>query len=66
MSDIAKAVKIAAIQKNMSMNDIATKISITRGGLHQIITGNPTKGNIDRIANALEMKPSELIAFGEA
>jgi hypothetical protein len=30
-----------------------------------MISGNPTKANIDRIAAALDMKSSELIALGE-
>jgi DNA-binding phage protein len=65
MTNFDDAVKIAAIKKKKNLAAIAKTMCITRSALTQMISGNPTKANIDRIAAALDMKSSELIALGE-
>lgn len=65
MTDFNKAVRIAAIQKDMKLQDIAESIGSHPVSFNRMIKGNPTKDSIDRIAKALGIKVSELMKLGE-
>lgn len=65
MSDLKKAVKIAAAKKGLKMYEVAEKIGKSPSGLTLLLSGNPTKENIDKLAVAFDMKTSELMALGE-
>ena len=49
-------------QKNITKAALATKLGVTQQNLHVIIKGNITLKNIEKIANALNVKPAELLA----
>ena len=65
MTNFSKAVKLAALSKDIKLKDLARCLEITPEGLSRMIHGNPSKSSIDKIADQLEMKSSELIALGE-
>lgn len=65
MTDLHKAVKIATFKKGTTITAIAEKMSINRKTLYSAMGGNARIGTIDKVAEALDMKTSELIALGE-
>lgn len=54
-----KAIKIACIKKGITQSDLARKIGVERNTLTQ--TTNPSLKTVKRIADALEIKMSDLV-----
>ena len=67
---LGKAVRVAIAIKGMSQNQVTEKAGLSVGHLNNIIKGRNkggvTIGVLARIANALDMKLSEMIALGES
>ena len=49
-------------QKKITKRDFAAKLGVSSQNLHVITHGNITLKNIEKIANALNVKPAELLA----
>jgi len=47
-------------QKKLTINELADKLEMTRGGVSQIINGNPTIESLQKIADVLEVDIYEL------
>ncbi len=61
-----QAIKIALIKKGKSQSWLANELSVSRQAISNMV--NSESGNtetINRIARALEIKASELIAYSE-
>lgn len=47
-------------EKGLTQQQLAEQLNMSRGGLAQIIDGNPTKESLEKIAAALGVEPYEL------
>lgn len=47
-------------QRSLTINELADKLGMSRGGVSQIINGNPTVESLQKIADVLEIDISEL------
>jgi len=65
MSDLRRAVKIAVAQRDLNLKGLAELMNVKPPALSVMISGNPTKDNIEKSAGALDLKASELLALGE-
>lgn len=67
MSDIKKALRVALAQRDMNQRELAAKMKVTEGAAHHWVATDRsmTMKTINRIAKALKMKTSELVALGE-
>lgn len=64
--DYAKAIKVALTMKGLTQADLAARLGIKQPTLNAYINkGAASTGRLTEIANALEMKVSELVALGE-
>jgi len=64
--NLGKSIKVALAKREQVPSWLAIKLSITRQRMNQIIrTGKTTSKTMEKIASALEMNLSELIALGE-
>ena len=65
--NLKKAIRIAMATKEMEQKDIAAASGITPGHLSTVVNGkhSATIPTVQKIADALDMKLSELIALGE-
>lgn len=60
------AIKIALIKKDMNQTELAQKLSISKNQISIWCNAKTIgSGPLERIAAALDMKPSELMALGE-
>lgn len=65
--DIAKSITVALKNSGMRQLDLAEKMGIHKAGISQIISRNCVNTDtLMRIADALDMKASELIQLGES
>ena len=65
--NIRKSIKKALFDKDQTQEWLASEINLTAGALSNLLTRNSVKSPLlDKIAQALDMKASELIALGEA
>ena len=53
-------IKEIAKRKDISINDLADKLGISRVTLHSQMNGNPTVETLQKIADVLEVEVSEL------
>lgn len=65
MSYIKKSVKSLAMQKGIKMSDIAAKMDKTPSGFTNFLNGNPGINQIEKLADAIGVKASEIIALAE-
>ena len=64
--DIAKSIQAALVKCGMRQMDLADKLGIHKAGVSQIIGRNCVNTDtLARIADAFDMKASELIQLGE-
>ena len=65
--DIHKAVKTALWQRRLTQTGLARLMQVSPGCVHQWVAGSGSMhiSTITRIAEAIGMKTSELIALGE-
>lgn len=65
--DIHKAVKTALWQRRLTQTGLARLMQVSPGCVHQWVagTGSMHISTVTRIAEAIGMKTSELIALGE-
>ena len=61
-ADMERRVKIRLIELNMSMEDLANELGVTRQAVYQMIaTGNPRVSSINKLAAALGVEPHWLL-----
>ena len=65
--NVKKAVRIAMATKDMDQKDVSEASNISQSHLSCIVNGKRSAGidTLQRIADALEMKLSELVQLGE-
>ena len=64
--NITKSIKVALAQREQTQEWLANEVKMTAGALSALLTRNSIKSSLlDRMAKALNMKASELIALGE-
>ncbi len=66
--DIGKAIRVAAAERNLSMNRIGEEAEMSYGHINKIANGKVpgvTLHVLKKIAAALDMKLSDLIKLGE-
>jgi len=64
--NLARSIRVALAQRDHNAAWLADKIGVKRQQIGRIIkTGNATTTTVDKIAKALELSSSELIALGE-
>lgn len=67
MADIKKALRVALAQRDMTQGDLAKKLKVTEGAANHWVSGKRMLNlrTINKIAKALKLKSSELLALGE-
>lgn len=61
-----KAVKVALAMREMNQNDLALKLNMSHSVLSRICSAkSASTSTLQKIATALDMKVSELMALGE-
>lgn len=67
MANIQKAIRAALDEKGLSQRDLAKKMKVTEGAVHHWAASDRDLrfGTIQKVAKALRMKASELVAKGE-
>jgi len=65
MSLLKVAVKTAIARKGITIIELADKMGRNRKTVYSAINGNPSLSTVEKIAEAMDMKVSELIALGE-
>lgn len=65
--DIQKSIRLAMAHRNMNQRQLAQAAGITRTFVSYILTGKyqPSMSSLERIAKAVELSVSDLIALGE-
>lgn len=64
--NIGKSIKMVLLDRDMQQSELAEKLGISPQSMSQICSRDYCKkSTLDSICEALEMKPSELIAMGE-
>jgi len=64
--DIGKSIRVALAERDKKASWLADELGIERQNITRIIkTGKASTGTMEKIANALEINLSELIALGE-
>lgn len=64
--DIKKSIRVALATKAMNQVDLATALGMSPSAVSQMLSRESiTSKNIEKIAAALGMKASELVAMGE-
>ena len=66
-TDIKKALRIALAQRDMAQVDLAKKMGVAQPTVNRWVSGDGDlqMATIEKIAEALDLKPSELMALGE-
>ena len=67
MADIKKAIRVALAQRDMGQVDLARKLQVAQPTVNRWVSGEGDlqMATIEKIAEALDLKPSELMALGE-
>ena len=64
--NISKSIKVALAQREMTVGDLAKKLDLSRQRVNSLIRAdNARTDTIEKVAKALNMQASELIALGE-
>lgn len=64
--NLTRSIKVALAQRDHNATWLANELKMSRQQIGRIInTGKANAGTIDKIATALELSSSELIALGE-
>ncbi len=64
--DTGKAIRVALAQRGMKRDELATKLGVTSGRISVICSSaSSSTVTLKRIADALDMRVSELAALGE-
>lgn len=64
--DIRKGVMVALAQRGMKQKDLAGMVGMSQGSMSQLLgQSSCTLATLEKIATALDMKLSELVALGE-
>lgn len=64
--DIKKSIRVALATKALNQNDLAAALGMSPSSVSQMLARESiTSKNIEKIAAALQMKASELVALGE-
>ena len=64
--NIAKSIRLALVHKEQTQEWLSNEINMTSPALSALLTRNSAKSSlIDKIAHALNLTASELIALGE-
>ena len=65
MNNIYATVKVLAEERGLSISGLADKIGVNRKTLYSALNGNPRLSNLQRIADGLNVRLSDVIAIAE-
>lgn len=64
--NVKKSLTIAMAMKETNVDSLSARLNCSKSNLYKILTGSdPKVGTLERIAEALDMKLSDLIKLGE-
>ncbi|HEC2068868.1 TPA: helix-turn-helix transcriptional regulator [Klebsiella oxytoca] len=65
MTTLASTIKFLAKERGMSVSALADKMGVNRKTLYSCIHGNPRLSSLQSIADALNIRLSDIIAIAE-
>lgn len=65
MISVSETIRFLAKERGLSLSDLAGKMGINRKTLYSCIHGNPRLSSLQKIADALNVRLSDIIAIAE-